>query len=257
MDGAAGLHWDQASRCPAQQPVAELTSQQGSAEAPVVCAPTPASPLPPMHLQFKWAEPEETGGRLLEYVFEVGRTEPGLCRPLQALLLLKWELLAPASVALLAQPASKTSEARASFNCRCAACPQMAPAPEGWEGVGPTPEGFYPVYRGSERAFLAKRLVPGVQYCGRVKAINCEVGGRRGAACCCCCCCRCPAVRWPPQPGGCSCEAGLGAVADTCRRCPISETSSPCSVMGTFSAACLHSCRARVPGAHWASSTRR
>lgn len=52
----------------------------------------------------------------------------------------------------------------------------MAPAPEGWEGAGPSPEGFFPVYRGSERAFLAKRLVPGVQYCGRVKAINCEVG---------------------------------------------------------------------------------
>lgn len=56
----------------------------------------------------------------------------------------------------------------------------MAPAPEGWEGPGPSPEGFFPVYRGSERAFLAKRLVPGVQYCGRVKAINCEVGGREG-----------------------------------------------------------------------------
>jgi hypothetical protein len=71
-------------------------------------------------LKFKWAEPEETGGRPLEYVLE------------------------------------------------------MAPTPEGWEGPGPSPEGFFPVHRGSERAFLAKRLVPGVQYCARVKAINCE-----------------------------------------------------------------------------------
>lgn len=118
-------------------PVVTTPHQPGE----VVVVPSPHSevvtvqtlPCPPMgqpapqlasrlkkELKFKWAEPEETGGRPLEYVLE------------------------------------------------------MAPAPEGWEGPGPSPEGFFPVYRGSERAFLAKRLVPGVQYCGRVKAINCE-----------------------------------------------------------------------------------
>lgn len=59
---------------------------------------------------------------------------------------------------------------------RAAPLPQMSPAPEGWEGA-PTPEGFYCVFRGPERAHLAKRLTPGVQYCARVKASNCEVGG--------------------------------------------------------------------------------
>lgn len=51
----------------------------------------------------------------------------------------------------------------------------MSPAPEGWEGGPPTPEGFFPVYSGAERSYVAKRLLPGVQYCARVKAINCEV----------------------------------------------------------------------------------
>lgn len=60
----------------------------------------------------------------------------------------------------------------------CVALLQMSPAPEGFEGGSgaATPDGFYQVYRGPERAYVAKRLVPGVQYCGRVKAINCEVG---------------------------------------------------------------------------------
>ena len=63
----------------------------------------------------------------------------------------------------------------------------MSPAPEGWEGgdhgVSPAPlEGFFEVYRGPECAYLARRLVPGVQYCSRVKAVNCEVRHGIGAA---------------------------------------------------------------------------
>ena len=54
-------------------------------------------------------------------------------------------------------------------------CLQMSPAPEGWEEAAADSEGFVQVYQGTERSYLAKRLVPGVQYCGRVRAINCEV----------------------------------------------------------------------------------
>ncbi|KAL4434999.1 hypothetical protein ABPG77_003824 [Micractinium sp. CCAP 211/92] len=71
-------------------------------------------------LKFKWNEPEETGGRALEYTLE------------------------------------------------------MCPAPEGWDGPGPSPDGFFEVAHGPERSYLAKRLVPGVQYCVRVKAANSE-----------------------------------------------------------------------------------
>ena len=55
----------------------------------------------------------------------------------------------------------------------------MSPAPEGWQGAPASPDGFYQLYSGPERAYLAKRLVPGEQYCARVKAANSEV---RGAA---------------------------------------------------------------------------
>jgi hypothetical protein len=54
-------------------------------------------------------------------------------------------------------------------------CLQMSPAPEGWEEAAADSEGFVQVHQGTERSYLAKRLVPGVQYCGRVRAINCEV----------------------------------------------------------------------------------
>lgn len=107
----------------------------------VVLVPSPPSevvavetlPCPPMgqpaaqlasrakkELKFKWSEPEETGGRPLEYTLE------------------------------------------------------MCPAPDGWTGPDPSPDGFCEVARGPERSWLAKRLLPGVQYCVRVKAANSE-----------------------------------------------------------------------------------
>jgi hypothetical protein len=60
---------------------------------------------------------------------------------------------------------------------------QMAPAPEGWQGTASV-DGLYEVYRGPERAYLAKRLVPGVQYCARVKAVNSEVRNLSFKCCC-------------------------------------------------------------------------
>lgn len=119
----------------------------------------------PARPQFKWAEPEESGGRPLEYEFEV--------RPATL----------PASPS---PPYCALRPAPPSCSSRSVPCPpprpQMSPPPEGWEGGPSGPEGFVRLYSGRERSFLARRLVPGVQYCGRVKAINCEVGragGRR------------------------------------------------------------------------------
>lgn len=119
---------------------------------------------------------------------------------------------------------------------------QMSPAPEGWEGA-PTPEGFYRVYHGPERAHLAKRLTPGVQYCARVKAANCEVGGREAG--------------WVDGSAGHRCR-GLSAL-----QLPREDRRSTACRVRT---AARHQraphprCparRARARGARWACSTRR
>lgn len=49
---------------------------------------------------------------------------------------------------------------------------QCHPPPEGFQGQ-PTPEGMFEIYRGLERSVVLKKLLPGVRYSVRVKAINC------------------------------------------------------------------------------------